>query len=454
MGCSVTPLAGDGAPVAASGGRSAVPRAMFRFVAGSVLALVAVGIATLLVANNVAQSAALRDAGNRGGTFGRAAASSLINEAVRRGNREQLVRLDFAMRNRLLDGSIVHIKMWDRDGTIIWSDEIGISGRKFELEHGVGELFGTVNVIAGMTDRSGPENDGAAGGSPQFEVYAGAWDVDGVPVVVESYWSSARLAADRRATLRRIAPLALGSLAFFQFALLPLALSLARRVDRGQAERTRMLRHALAASELEGRRIAQDLHDGVIQDLSGLGYVLPTVYAQLPSTARADAARIVLQNISTVVARDVVSLRSLLTDLYTERLASGGLSRAVDELATAAAGDGVAVEVDVDGAANETLEVTQLAFRIIREGLRNVVRHAHASKVRVRAVRDGAMLLVSVEDDGVGLLAGDRTEEGHLGLRLLGDLLADVGGRLDLSPGAGGGATLAATFPVGFADNR
>ena len=42
-----------------------------------------------------------------------------------------------------------------------------------------------------------------------------------------------------------------------------------------------MMRHALLASDLERRRIAQDLHDGVIQDLAGLGYVLPTAQREL-----------------------------------------------------------------------------------------------------------------------------------------------------------------------------
>src|SRR4051812_6918632 len=123
MGCFVTPPTGEGTR-AADGRRRrpAVRRAMFRFVAGSLVALVAVGFATLVVANNVAQSAALRDAGTRGGTFGRATAGSLINAAVRRGDPQQLGKLDFAMRNRLLDGSLVHIKMWEQDGTIIWSD--------------------------------------------------------------------------------------------------------------------------------------------------------------------------------------------------------------------------------------------------------------------------------------------------------------------------------------------
>src|SRR3954452_9555716 len=100
---------------------SAVRTALTRFVAGSLLALVLVGLITMFVARNVAESAALRDARTRGGTFGRAAATSLVNDAVRSGDKQQLGRLDYVMRNRLLDGTILHIKMWDRTGMVIWS---------------------------------------------------------------------------------------------------------------------------------------------------------------------------------------------------------------------------------------------------------------------------------------------------------------------------------------------
>ena len=57
-------------------------------------------------------------------------------------------------------------------------------------------------------------------------------------------------------------------------ATLPLAVSLAHRVDRGQQHMRRLLVNAVESSDLERRRVAQDLHDGVVQDLAGIGYSL------------------------------------------------------------------------------------------------------------------------------------------------------------------------------------
>src|SRR3954451_14477718 len=68
--------------------------------------------------------------------------------------------------------------------------------------------------------------------------------------------------------MRRFAPLPLGALLIFALLVLPLARRLARRVEQAQVERSRLQQHALSASDLERRRIARDLHDGVMQELS------------------------------------------------------------------------------------------------------------------------------------------------------------------------------------------
>ncbi len=72
----------------------------------------------------------------------------------------------------------------------------------------------------------------------------------------------------------------------FGVAVLPLEPAAGPGVERAHVERGRMTEHALLSSELERRRIAQDLHDGVIQDLAGAGLVLPLVSERVkPRTA-------------------------------------------------------------------------------------------------------------------------------------------------------------------------
>ena len=275
-------------------------------------------------------------------------------------------------------------------------------------------------------------------------MYAAAESADGVPVVVESYWSTSQIDDDARAAMVRIAPLALGALGIFALMVFPLAWTLAVRVDRAQGERGTLVRHALAASDLERHRIARDLHDGVLQDVSGAGYALNAATSALPETA--ELPRRLLGEVSAVLRGVGNSLRSTMTEIYPPDLARGGLPAALEELALHLDDSGVDVSLDVSDLADSSLEVAQLSYRAIREGLRNVVRHAHADHAVVTARAEGGTVSITVEDDGRGL-PGHAPEGAHLGLRLLEDTVSEVGGALTIGPRTGGGTVLAISFP-------
>ena len=428
---------------------SVVRRALRRFIIGSVLALLLVGLASVVVAKNLADDAELREALLRGSAFADGVAGPLVNEGVRRGDVQQLAVLDYVMRSRLRDGSIVHIKVLSRDGTVMWSDVPQVVGKSSPPDPGVTELFATGGVVGGVSTFIKSADPKAPGEGPLLEIYAGSLDADAVPVVVATYWSLDRVDDAERATLNALVPLALGSLILFQLAVLPLAMSLARRVDHGLAERGVMVQHALSASELERHRIAEQLHDGVIQDLAGIGFALPTVAASL--TPGADRARQVLDQTSALVRRDVEALRSMLTELYPASLAEGELVAAVQDLVDRAELSGVTMSAQVSSVPDESLTVTRLAYRIVREGIHNVVKHAGAANALVTAGREGAVYVVTVTDDGKGIGPGDAPT-GHVGLRLLGDTLRDIGGSLTVANASVGGTVLTARFPVNLTD--
>jgi signal transduction histidine kinase len=154
-----------------------------------------------------------------------------------------------------------------------------------------------------------------------------------------------------------------------------------------------------------------------------------------------------VHRIGEIITRDVAALRALLTDIYPPDLEGEGLVVAIEDLAR----DCVMVGVEVDVVASEHLdlppETAQLAYRVVREGLRNVVKHARATRATAGLVREHDRMIVSVTDDGVGLDSGVDRRNGHLGLRLLGDTIRDLGGQVELSGGATG-ARLEASFPV------
>src|SRR5262249_18009122 len=134
-----------------------------------------------------------------------------------------------------------------------------------------------------------------------LEVYVGTRDANGQPVILETYWSKQTIESQYDFLLWILAPLSLGAIALLMAIVVPLGLSHARHLTESVRERDRMLHHAVRASELERRRMAHALHDGVIQDLAGLAYVLPTVSRHLPKTRQGEDLRATLDDATELI---------------------------------------------------------------------------------------------------------------------------------------------------------
>ncbi len=426
--------------------------AVIRFTGWSVAALVVVAASTLLLSRPLAESLALREAKERSIAFARSVVAPLVDDDVLGGDAPASTPLVRIMEARMADGSIAHMKIWDEDGRVLWSEEPGVTGQTYELEPDVAALFNGTGATAEVSDLDKPENAQEQSHEQLIEVYVGFRGAGGQPLVFEAYWPTERIQHDVGDLRWQFTGLGLGALLLLAVALLPLAVSLARRVDRGLAEREKMTAQALSASDLERRRLSQDLHDGLVQDIAGVAYVLPAVSAALPESATAE--RELLDRAAADLARSAEGARELLTDVYPADLESGGLLAAVDDLADRQRRQGVDVRVSVDPRLDDTLPVAQLVYRIVREGLRNVAKHAAAAAVEVRAVRRGDRVVVEVRDDGVGLSHPAAQPQGdgrrrHLGLQLLRDTLRTLGGELSTRGGpAGRGVVLHAEFPV------
>ena len=105
----------------------------------------------------------------------------------------------------------------------------------------------------------------------------------GRPLRYEAYYRSSFISARGRRIFRQFAPVMLGALSLLALTQLPLAWQLARRVGKSQDERERLLKSAIEASDVERRRIARDLHDGVVQDLAGVSYSLSAAAEGAPA---------------------------------------------------------------------------------------------------------------------------------------------------------------------------
>jgi signal transduction histidine kinase len=216
-------------------------------------------------------------------------------------------------------------------------------------------------------------------------------------------------------------------------------------VDRGHRHRAELLRHSVAASDLERRRVARELHDGVVQQLAAVGYTLSVLVEDLPdATTRATGRRL-----TELVLGAATSVREVAGSLAPTDIADGGLAGAIEDLASSTREEGLEVVVDVDPDVRVDRDIARIAYRVTREGLRNVVKHARASTARV-SIRagDDDRVDVRVSDDGRGRTPGPADPDRQMGLDLLAATVREVGGDLALEPGPHGGLVLAASLPT------
>jgi signal transduction histidine kinase len=219
---------------------------------------------------------------------------------------------------------------------------------------------------------------------------------------------------------------------------------LQHRTTRLEADRARAAEEAASAERL---RIAGELHDIVAHALGVVA--VQAGAAEQVLDADPERARATLGEIRATVREAVVEMRRLLGVLRAgeeERLTPQPSLAQLDELVERVRGTGLGVELVVEGRARPLPPGVELsAYRIVQEGLTNVVRHAGASRAAV-AVRYGEETVdVEVRDDGTGPSGNGAVGHGLVGVR---ERVALHGGRLEAGPLAAGGYGLRATLPL------
>jgi signal transduction histidine kinase len=436
---------------AASGDHVSIRRLVLRYVAMAAVTLVAVALASAFVARRIGTSEAIDDADRITRLIAGTAVEPALADGIVDLDPDATERLDDVVRRQVIGGSLVRVKLWRDDGTIVYSDESRLVGQRFELEPDELAALRTGHSDAGITDLSEPENRYEDSATRLLEVYVPVRTPGGTDLLFEAYYRYNGVAESGRRVWTRFAPVMLGALLLVTLLQIPSAVSLARRLRRTQGEREALLRSAIDATDAERRRIATDLHDGVVQDLAGVGFSLSAA-AREAEAAGSDGGE--LHRASDKVRDAVRALRSLLVDIYPPSLAESGLESALSDLTARVEASGIDTSLSVAGpVAGLDDDTTRLLYRVAQEGLRNAVTHAGASRVDVRVDvptnGDGSRAVLEVADDGVGISGETIPErEGHIGLRGLAGLAATMGASLLIDTTPGRGTTLRLEVPV------
>jgi signal transduction histidine kinase len=421
-----------------------VRSAVGRFLLVGFVALVVVGTPAALWIRAQAEAHALSNVTLVTQRLADYALAPVVTAELLAGDTAALRTLDARLAPWLENGAVLRIKIWDGNGTIVYSDLPELIGDRSEFPQG-GEalLVGGPGVSAiGTPDELENRHEPLPGGL--VEVFVGSSAATGEPLIFEAYFNGDAVREQQTAVLIDMAPAFLLSLGVLQLAQLVPAVRLARRIQAGQVARRRLLQRAVDASALERRRIARDLHDEVIQDLAGLSYAMESEVTHgtsdpLPLFSRALA----------VLQQNVRTLRAMTTELYPLDLDRLGLPTALSRLTDPLRERGIEVKLSLPEDAGLSREQSAVLYRVAREVLANILKHAdaHAVKLSLDQGRDGAVLRVC--DDGRGFDPDAAAPDGHLGLRILRDTMLEAGGLLDIRSRPGEGTVVTARLRQG-----
>jgi two-component system NarL family sensor kinase len=411
-----------------------------QFLAAGFVVLVVVVIGTVVLSRRAADEEAVADAQATTQLLGRSVAQPAIPRGLVNGDPGAIDRFD-RLRKRLKVGNVQRIKIWNKAGMIVYSDETRLIGRPFKLGDEEQAVLRHGGSDAEISDLGQPENKYEPANKPLLEVYTRVRSPEGEPLLFEAYYSAADIAERQQQVYDAFQPIGLGGLLILVAVTTPLMWALTRRLERSSRDRERLLQAAADASESERRRIARDLHDGVVQDLAGTSFALSATMRD-PETDPRTSER--LGPMAGSLRTSLRSLRSLLVEIYPPDLGVEGLGAALQDLVAPAVGVGITATVEVFGVEDAAEESVRLVWRVAQEAVRNAIRHSNARHLAVQVRTVGDVLCLDVSDDGDGFEARtDRdSAEGGLGLRSMRDLIREHGGRLDVRSTPGEGTTV------------
>jgi two-component system NarL family sensor kinase len=424
--------------------------AVWTFIATSLAAVLIIAVAVVVAVQRSATSVAITDARDLTVAEGKAAITPVLSDGILSRDPVAVSRIDDSVRHNVLSDRVVRVKVWSADGTILYSNAPTLIGLVFPLGPDEKLSLGGGRPHALVSNLGQPENALERPYKKLLEVYDGIRTPSGQPLLFEAYLKFSSVTADSHRTLRLLIPAMLVGLALLLLVQIPLAWTMARRLERGRDAERRLLRRALDAGEVERRRIASDLHDGSVQSLAGTAMVLTGAAERAERAGLGDVAADV-SGAASELRQGIRDLRTLIVGIVPPRLHEEGLAAALSDLVSPLRSRGVDTTLDVQAPLDCGDEVETLVYRSAQEAVRNTIRHARANHVEVRVTADNSSTRLEVFDDGVGFdaeSAAARRRGGHVGLRLLSELVADAGGHVDVASAPGAGTRVVVELPL------
>ena len=219
-----------------------------------------------------------------------------------------------------------------------------------------------------------------------------------------------------------------------------------RVLKRRQVEISALNEKLITAQEAERMRIAGELHDGFLQQITSLTLELGTVKYQVPSDSPVKATVIGLQEKLIKIGTEV---RHLSHELHPALLQEAGLPRALsfycEEFTKVR---GIPVRCEADEMVNGLPGGAALClYRVAQEALGNAAKYAQAKKIEVQLVQSDGHVQLLVSDDGIGCTLDQVGKSGGLGVINMRERVLQLDGTFEFDSEPGRGTRVKVSVP-------
>lgn len=206
-------------------------------------------------------------------------------------------------------------------------------------------------------------------------------------------------------------------------------------------EQQKGFKAVITATEDERKRIAKDLHDGVVQQLGAINLSLSQVSKGLaPEKAKE------VEQIKTIVSSTADETRTLSHQMMPKALIEMGLIAAMNDVLASLKLSNVEVNFENFNLKDRYENSVEIAiYRIFQELTNNIIKHAGATSVEVQLFENNNKLILIVEDNGQGIKT--KSKDG-IGLSNIKSRLSTLDGKVDYSSGAESGTVATVVVPV------
>ena len=216
-----------------------------------------------------------------------------------------------------------------------------------------------------------------------------------------------------------------------------------RKLQKEIAQRVKLEQEILEVSEREQRRIGQDLHDSLCQELAAAAFFLRSTAKKLGPKRREES--VVLTEAAQIVNANVGLARDLARGLHPVELSASGLRDALGELAYRI-DQNVPCRFHCPRTVLVQDETSALSlYRIAQEAVANAVQHGEPKELRISLTRDRRGITLSIRDSGKGMSA--TTGHEGLGIHIMKYRANAIGGSLTVDSKPNDGTTITCHVP-------